>query len=419
MRIDMEWVKAAHNALKTSGFGIVDDEGNYPKAFKGYISSLGASIIQTGLFPALSIYENDNEASGTSAENNRAYLIYAIVCLLQELEIIKDKEKKFMLTHYLIDDRKTDWNRYIGKALVALKLAIRVYTPDDGRRDKRGLFDKLENEKDMVDCVMGIYSNKPNLGWIYYKDLYRDYGYCKSDDLIERKIRMICEAKFKHYEGFAEKMSDVFKNEDGYCSFTLVTTYPGLVIGTGLSHGIKSKDDIKTGMMFDYSTGLPYIPGSSVKGVLRSIFPDSDNDSTRISFVKEILSENGIKVYDSDIRKLCGNIRKLCGNLFETDNGVVFLDTFISAVNNNNGYFIGTDYITPHKNPLKNPVPIKILKVCPGVTFKFSFIIPDVVSLSEGMSLTRCEVMEMFKSILLYVGAGAKTNVGYGHFRDD
>ncbi|MEG1331879.1 MAG: RAMP superfamily CRISPR-associated protein [Eubacterium sp.] len=55
------------------------------------------------------------------------------------------------------------------------------------------------------------------------------------------------------------------------CQFK--TTYPGLLIGLGTTHEIKDIDEaIKVGFSFDYVTGLPYIPGSSVKGMLRSAF---------------------------------------------------------------------------------------------------------------------------------------------------
>jgi len=65
-------------------------------------------------------------------------------------------------------------------------------------------------------------------------------------------------------------------------SFELTTIYPGLLIGAGYSHPalkeIKKSDrdevgDFQLGFFFDHTTGLPVIPGSSVKGVLKSVFP--------------------------------------------------------------------------------------------------------------------------------------------------
>ena len=54
--------------------------------------------------------------------------------------------------------------------------------------------------------------------------------------------------------------------------FELYTAYPGVLIGTGNPHEISMENAIKCGFSFDYVTGLPYIPGSSIKGMLRSYF---------------------------------------------------------------------------------------------------------------------------------------------------
>lgn len=59
---------------------------------------------------------------------------------------------------------------------------------------------------------------------------------------------------------------------DGYQSFRLETVYPGLLIGLGNSHNLALEGAVKCGFSFDYTTGLPYLPGSSLKGVLRSYF---------------------------------------------------------------------------------------------------------------------------------------------------
>ena len=59
----------------------------------------------------------------------------------------------------------------------------------------------------------------------------------------------------------------------GYTDFQLCTQYPGLMIGTGNEHSLKMDGAIKCGFSFDYTTGLPYIPGSSLKGALRACFP--------------------------------------------------------------------------------------------------------------------------------------------------
>ena len=71
---------------------------------------------------------------------------------------------------------------------------------------------------------------------------------------------------------------------------------------------------------------------------------------------------------------------------------------------------LGDDYITPHKDEFSSPIPIKFLKVMPNVVFKFSFDLKD----SKSLNITKKQKEELFKSIILDLGVGAKTNIGYG-----
>src|ERR1035437_1606321 len=52
----------------------------------------------------------------------------------------------------------------------------------------------------------------------------------------------------------------------------LYTTYPGLATGIGTMHETGEEGEYKLGLAFDHTTGLPFIPGQSVKGLLRSVF---------------------------------------------------------------------------------------------------------------------------------------------------
>ena len=70
-----------------------------------------------------------------------------------------------------------------------------------------------------------------------------------------------------------------------------------------------------------------------------------------------------------------------------------------------------SDYITPHKSPFKDPLPIQFLKLAPESTLKFFFKLKDGV-------ITAKQKLLLFKVILLDRGIGAKTNVGYGQFSE-
>ncbi|MGN0502005.1 MAG: type III-B CRISPR module RAMP protein Cmr6, partial [Ruminococcus sp.] len=155
----------------------------------------------------------------------------------------------------------------------------------------------------------------------------------------------------------------------------------------------------KMGFSFDYVTGQPYIPGSSVKGVLRSHFKNHPEA------VAEILNSNGkYCVSKEDV----GNLEKL---IF--DNSDVFLDAVVYD-GSKNKKLIGFDYITPHKEVTQNPNPIKIIKVLPDVCFEFRFVLSDKEI--NGRIFPAGKLRCLFCELLCIFGAGAKTNAGYGNF---
>jgi CRISPR-associated protein Cmr6 len=173
---------------------------------------------------------------------------------------------------------------------------------------------------------------------------------------------------------------------EGAETFELTTIYPGLLVGSGYNHPKlkENNEDFQLGFFFDHTTGLPLISGSSVKGLLRSVIKQDD-------FMQDVYGKTvSLDIFD--------------------DNKTIFYDAFIFATNNINSKIFGTDYITSHfsneKNGMfKEPNPVKFLKVLPEVTFMFQF-------------KAQKEHVELFKSIIIDFGLGAKTNVGYGKFKE-
>ena len=206
-------------------------------------------------------------------------------------------------------------------------------------------------------------------------------------------------------------------------SFDLKTTYPGLLCGVGYHHEINKKAEQKTsdkeqkkesgefyqlGMYFDHTTGLPVIPGSSIKGALRSAIEnwdfladysfdtpvDEDKKSVQKEFVESVFEGKKLSIYERD----------------------VFLDAIPIKIEKGGSLF-GDDYITYHEKPLRNPIPIRFLRVNPGVTYKFRFILRD--TMKDGMVVfSATDKLKLFKEIILTFGLGAKTNVGYGQFNE-
>jgi CRISPR-associated protein Cmr6 len=122
-----------------------------------------------------------------------------------------------------------------------------------------------------------------NLGWQYYKNYYKDNPGAvmfadRNETILNRKLKL-------------DDVKDFILPKE-YQGFLLKTTYPGLLIGSGYIHEAVGNDKSKTeafkiGFFFDHITGMPYIPGSSVKGVLRSAFPLKDKKKEKYKKEKE------------------------------------------------------------------------------------------------------------------------------------
>lgn len=223
-----------------------------------------------------------------------------------------------------------------------------------------------------------------NIGWLFYKEYFRGLDYANlgdagNEELINEKVQTL-----------TTQAPTINSNEPlGNMHFNATTTYPGLLLGSGNAHEIPDlKGQVILGFHFDYTTGLPVIQGSSVKGVLRSAFKHPE-------YIQELVDDDSL------------DIRSLEEEIF--DNGDIFFDAEISQIGTS---LLGDDYLTPHgDDPLKNPIPLRFIKVMPNVTFRFDF------ELGDGI-LAKKEKVKLFQDILEDLGLGAKTNVGYGKFEN-
>ncbi len=254
---------------------------------------------------------------------------------------------------------------------------------------------------------------KPNIGWLFYKDYFssldeKDYELM----LLTKEEKKQKEKEIKDLESkinvkvlnIINKILKPLNIEDlGNSSFTLKTTYPGLLIGSGYSHELPDiKGQAILGFNFDYTSGLPLIAGGSIKGLLRSAFEYQE-------YIIELLEKQKIRI---------DNIKDLEVEIFGQENksdnieqgNDIFFDASIIK-GNDNRKILADDYITPHKEAIKNPIPLRFLKVLPGVTFKFQFLLKDGIIKKE-------QKLELFKEIILDLGIGSKTNVGYGKFQE-
>ena len=166
--------------------------------------------------------------------------------------------------------------------------------------------------------------------------------------------------------------------------FAVFATESRFVTGLGRSHPVEN------GFAWHPTLGTPYLPGSSVKGLVRAW--------ARL---------------DADPSPPCETVTRLLGDI-ETAGGISFLDAVpIAPVQ------LEADVMTPHyagwtrdepPGDWCSPVPIPFLVAAANTPFLFG-----VVPCGDGAD-DLCAVMSWLCSALAWNGAGAKTAVGYGRF---
>ena len=161
-----------------------------------------------------------------------------------------------------------------------------------------------------------------------------------------------------------------------------------LIVGLGSDHVQE------TNMTLHHIYGIPYIPGTAVKGVLRHwwLQEDFDNDEN-----KALCDEKFVALFGS--QKQRGKVQ--------------FLDAYPGKVR------FAADIMNPHypnyysgnapPTDDQNPVPIPFLTV-EQTAFRFVFLTQTRGLLDK--------LKERFNKVLEMKGIGAKTAVGYGYFRD-
>jgi CRISPR-associated protein Cmr5 len=92
-------------------------DGVIPSAYNGYISSFGASIIQSGLLPTLALFTNQQ----ANTEQDRFKLNSLI------LKVLDENSNNTLLEYVLNNNNQTILKQKILDISIALKLSIRTF----------------------------------------------------------------------------------------------------------------------------------------------------------------------------------------------------------------------------------------------------------------------------------------------------
>lgn len=256
----------------------------------------------------------------------------------------------------------------------------------------------------------------PNVGLFFgrfYDGFQPDWGIERDSkkSFIERTARL---ASQREHEEYAQKLADrqqrLCESLGGVC-MTLQTTGP-FVTGSGISHPVEN------GFTFHPTLGLPYLPASGVKGLLRG-------------WVETWMEHTDQTAKDALIADWFGYSTKeasAAGNL-------VFFDALPAGLTS-----MACDIMTPHMGgwyekgdsinatnfaqvapgDWHSPVPVPFLVVQSGVKFLWGIaprLSGDAANDAQRREQAR-QALAQLKLALEWVGAGAKTAVGYGRMVD-
>lgn len=180
---------------------------------------------------------------------------------------------------------------------------------------------------------------------------------------------------------------------------------------TPLITGIGESHPHEVSMVFDHNLGIPYIPASGVKGIVRFVHTLSLwREGILDDFMKKD-EKKGMEFVDDEN---CNLILSIFGN--QKNRGrVVFLDAYPENIPD-----LHIDIMNPHYGPYYsdglppadyyNPTPIKFLTIAKGTSFTFRAVAERREEMPE-------KVRRALVKALTEEGVGAKTAVGYGRFK--
>ena len=100
--------------------------GTIPSSYNGYISSFGASVIQSGLLPTIALFENQN----ANTQEKKELLTNLILQILDNTKTENDT-----LLEYVLQNGKDSLKQQILDISIAIKLSIRTFKLDKGQKD--------------------------------------------------------------------------------------------------------------------------------------------------------------------------------------------------------------------------------------------------------------------------------------------
>lgn len=195
------------------------------------------------------------------------------------------------------------------------------------------------------------------------------------------------------------------------------------VSGLGMSH------PTETGLVLDHTSGVPYIPASSQKGVLRlaHIVNTLCDENGQWKEIEELRANNIIQEKEENLLWQEDAASKTIFGFSDKKNALagqmVVLDAYPLKVPE-----LGEEILNPHfmkyysgeRGPTEDqsPIPVKFLVVKAGVEFVFRVLlrVPFAKALEKDHEKLEEVMKNNLKRAIIEEGMGAKTSIGLGRF---
>lgn len=270
---------------------------------------------------------------------------------------------------------------------------------------------------------LGALNDAPNLSLYFYKwaDVYKE-NFTATDAGKKKSF-------FKRVEGFstsgayAKALSTRLDALNTIGRTFQMETASRLVFGTGYDHPTEN------GFTFDWTTGLPLIPGSSLKGAAlkaAGLFLDGSLEVPGLT-LDDVHREKIIDIFGYGK----GSEGRLGKGFADSGGRVIFVPARPVPDAGDNSFskgFLEVDIMAPHYGPYYNdpdnnppadwyqPVPILFLCVRRGVLYEFR--VADRLDLTGGDKTLLNIAEKLLKAAFMELGVGAMTAVAYGYFTE-
>lgn len=259
--------------------------------------------------------------------------------------------------------------------------------------------------------------NKPNCNFSLFSPRMVPWSFSGNEIAVDKSaISTLYEQSKKSFPGTKKLLEAKAKRQNDYIdslknlgleTFTFkVRTASPFITGLGSGH------PTETGMILDRNIGIPYIPASSIKGVLRL--------ACAINLAREIPEYAKTGVVPDDNETLVKYFGTMTQDAKSRSRGrLMFFDAYPEKIP-----VLKMDILNPHfsnyysgknKQPLESetPIPVSFLVVKEETPFTFNCAF---IPLQDEKCSTD-EITAMFKTAFEEVGFGGKTAIGYGRFK--